>query len=126
MKTVAATVYGKEYLLACDAGQEERLGQLVGEVNQRVEQLIGQVGRLQEPTMLLYAALMLADELSDVKQGTTKLTNDLARATQDLTRAKQQAEAVEEARLAALEEGMAESLHALANRIEGIAEKLAS
>ena len=119
MKTVPATVYGKEYLLACDAGQESHLNGLVAEVNKRVEQLIEQVGRLQEPTMLLYAALMLADELADTKSETNRLTSEL-------TRAKEFAEADGNTRVAALEEGMAESLHALANRIENIAEKLSA
>lgn len=119
MKTVTATVYGKEYLLACDAGQEEHLEKLVGEVNRRIEQLTQEVGRLQEPTMLLYAALMLADELLDGKRKNAEQESEIERI-------KALAEFGDEARVAALEEGMAESLHALANRIEVIADKLSA
>ena len=119
MKTVNAMVYGKEYMLACDAGQEGHLGTLVEEVNRRIETLTQQVGRLQEPTMLLYAALMLADELMDI-------TREQARMTAELTKVRQQVAAGDEAKLAALEEGMAESLNALASRIETIAEKLSA
>ena len=63
---------------------------------------------------------MLADELQESKAENARLRDELAHA-QSLA-----AERGDDARIAALEEGMAESLHALANRIEGIAEKLSA
>jgi cell division protein ZapA (FtsZ GTPase activity inhibitor) len=37
MKTVKAVVYGKEYTLACDEGQEQHLQQLVQQLNARAK-----------------------------------------------------------------------------------------
>lgn len=120
MRTVIANVQGKDYTLACDAGQEQHLANLIAEVNARAGQLTKGVGKLPEPMMLLYTALMFADELHDAIKENARLKDDLARAL------RQMGEGGDDARIAALEEGMAESLHALAARIEGLAEKLAS
>ena len=120
MKTVSAFVYGKEYTLACDAGQEQHLGKLVQEVNARIAQLEKAVGKLPEPLMLLYTTLMVADELHDTKRELTRTQSDLAATRQ------QMAESGDDARLAALEDEVAGNLHAIASRIEGLADKLAA
>lgn len=120
MKTVIAVIQGKEYTLACDIGQEQHLQQLVKQINSRAGQLTQEVGKLSEPLMLVYTALMVADELHDLKRENAKLKEELAHA-QSLA-----AERGDDAKIAALEEGMAESLHALASRIEGIADKLSA
>ena len=117
-KTVIAHVYGKEYTLACDVGQEQHLGNLIQDVNSRIRQLEKAVGKLPEPLMLLYTTLMVADELHDAQR-------DLARTKEELAIVRQQmAESGDDARLAALEEEVAGSLHAIATRIEGLADKL--
>lgn len=119
-KTIIAHVYGKEYALACDAGQEQHLNALVSDINNRASQLEKAVGKLPEPLMLLYTSLMVADELSDTRR-------DLARTREDLERTHRQLEeSGDDARYAALEEEVAENLHAIAHRIEGLAEKLSA
>ena len=120
MKTLVAVIYGKEYTLACDTGQEQHLMQLVHQVNQRTDRLEKAVGKLAEPMMLLYTALMLADELHDANRDNTRLRDELTRAQRQLQTSG------DDARLAALEEEMAENLHELAARLEGLASKLAS
>lgn len=118
MKTVSAFVYGKEYTLACDIGQEAHLQGLIKQVNSRTERLDKAVGHLPEPLMLLYTALMLADELHDSAKEITKLKADLASA-------QRMAEAVsDDARLAALEEDIAGNLEGLAERLGALAVKL--
>lgn len=120
MKTVSAHVYGKEYTLACDAGQEQHLGKLVAEVNARITQLEKAVGKLPEPLMMLYTTLMVADELHDTKR-------ELAHAREELTHLRTLvAEAGDDARMAALEEEVAGNLHAIAARMEGLADKLSA
>jgi cell division protein ZapA len=120
MKNVTANIQGKEYTLACDAGQENHLYQLVQQLNGRAASLTKGVGKLSEQMMLLYTALMFADELHEATKENARLKDELAHALALVN------EHGDEARLAALEEGMAESLHALAHRIEGIAEKLSA
>ncbi len=119
-KTVIAQVYGKEYTLACDAGQEQHLQGLIQDVNSRIRQLEKAVGKLPEPLMLLYSTLMVADELHDTQR-------DLSRTKEELGHVREQMnESGDDARLAILEEEVADSLHAIATRIEGLAEKLSA
>jgi cell division protein ZapA (FtsZ GTPase activity inhibitor) len=104
----------------CDAGQEQHLAKLVVEVNARIAQLEKAVGKLPEPLMLLYTTLMVADELHDTKR-------DLYRTRDELSSVRQQmAESGDDARLAALEDEVANNLHAIATRMEGLADKLAA
>lgn len=117
-RTVIATIQGREYTLACDAGQERHLQQLITEVDARAGRLSAQVGRLSESLLMLYVALMLADELAEARTGAEQSRAELQRALRHIE------ENADEARIAALEESMAETLHALAARIEGLAEKL--
>ncbi len=120
MKTVQAHVYGKEYTLACDEGQEAHLAQLVKQINARIERLNKAVGHLPESLMLLYTSLMVADELHDANREITRLRQEL-----DTT---QQAVATEDgdARISAIEETLASNLEEFASRINGLAEKLAA
>lgn len=120
-KTVIAHVYGKEYALACDAGQEQHLGNLIIEINDRIQQLEKAVGKLPEPLMLLYTALMVADELHDAKRDHLRTKDDLGRALRQIDES-----GTDDTRLAVLEEEVAENLHAIAIRIEGLAEKLSA
>lgn len=119
-KTVVAHVYGKEYTLACDAGQESHLAMLVQQLNGRIHQLEKAVGKLPEPLMLLYTALMVADELSDSTRDHARTKDELARVLRQLD------ESGDDARLAALEEEVANNLHAIATRIESLADKLSA
>lgn len=120
MKTVTARIQGRDYSLACDVGQENHLYHLVQQFNGRAEVLTKSVGKLSEPMLLLYTALMFADELHEAQREIAGLQQQLAHMQT------MQNERGDDARIAALEEGMAESLHALASRIEGIAEKLSA
>ncbi len=121
MKTIKAVVYGKEYTLACDEGQEQHLQQLVGQLNNRAKTLEKAVGKLPEGLMMIYTALMLCDELHDAGRENIRLKDELTRAHRQM-----QESGGDDARLLALEEEVADNLQALASRIEGLAEKLAS
>lgn len=120
MKTVQARVHGKEYTLACDEGQETHLAQLVRQIDARTERLERAVGKISEPLLLLYAALMVADELHDAQQETAQLRREL-----NTTR---QAAATEDgdARIAALEETLSVNLETLADRMNALAGKIAA
>lgn len=116
MSTVRAQVYGKEYALACDDGQERHLQQLVSQVNERTERLGAHLGRIPDSLMMLYSALMLADELHEAKA-------EIARTRQHLQAAGNLANAA--APNVELENTMASTLQDIATRIETIAAKLA-
>ncbi len=67
MPTVDVSINGRLYAVACDEGQQDRLRQLGGMVDQRVRGLSsgGPVSGIGETHILVLAALMLADELSE-------------------------------------------------------------
>jgi cell division protein ZapA len=62
------TLYGKEYNVNCDPGQEDRLAQIVRFVEQRMEDVAGGVGNTTESRLLMLTCLHLADELLDARR----------------------------------------------------------
>jgi cell division protein ZapA len=69
MPKVDISINGRLYPVACDEGQEGRLRDLAGLLDQRVRQLAGPspVGAVGETQILVLAGLMLADELTETK-----------------------------------------------------------
>lgn len=116
MSTVRAQVYGKEYALACDDGQERHLESLIAIVNERTERLGAHLGRIPDAMMLLYAALMLADELHEAKAEAARMRQHIQQAGNLSSAAAPNVE---------LENTMASTLQDIATRIETIAAKLA-
>lgn len=127
MKTITAHVYGKEYVLACDVGQEQHLTKLVSQINARCYELEKAVGKLSEPLMLLYTALMVADELHDTKVAAARTRDELAATQENLAQAQELLASQDNGAVrAALEGEVAGSLEQLAMRLDGLALKLAS
>lgn len=96
-------VNGRDYVVACDDGEEQRLQDLAGFVNEQVAELVTQVGQVGEARLLLMAALMVADELAEVGQ-------------------RRQSDAAREAETAQDRQAMS----AMAERLEQIAARLES
>jgi len=111
MSTVKTTIAGKEYKLACEDGQEQHLELLVKQVDGRAATLMKQVGKLPENMLLIYTALMLADELHDAKKEMRKLVGAMDKGADD-------------AKMVALEEEMAGHIEAMAMRVEQLAQRL--
>lgn len=77
MSKLAIKLYGKDYTVNCDVGQEERLQQLVEFVENRMKEVAGRVGNTTEPRLLMLTCLHLADQLFDIHQNThNTLTQD--------------------------------------------------
>jgi cell division protein ZapA len=68
MASVAVTINGRRYEIACDEGQEAQLSRLGRYVDDRVRQLAAAVGPLGDTRLLVMTSLLLADELSDKNQ----------------------------------------------------------
>jgi cell division protein ZapA len=68
MSDVTLTIGGRRYTLACAEGEEEHIAMLGGEIDARIASLPN-FSRQSEWQMLLYAALLLADELHEAKDG---------------------------------------------------------
>ena len=59
------SIAGRDYFVACNAGEEQRLLELGAMVNATAHQVAGGARGLTETRALLFSALMLADKLHD-------------------------------------------------------------
>lgn len=66
MPLVNVMVNSRAYTIACDEGEEEHLRKLAEHVDAKTKELVGSVGQVGEPRLLLMAALLIADEHHDV------------------------------------------------------------
>jgi cell division protein ZapA len=65
MGQVSVPVNGRSYAITCEDGQETRIRRLAQYVDAKVAEFVGSVGQVGEGRLLLLAALVIADELSD-------------------------------------------------------------
>lgn len=65
MPQMSISINGQSYLIACNPGEESRLKALAQMVDEHVRQLAENVGQIGESKLLLMAAILLADELSE-------------------------------------------------------------
>ena len=118
MPLVLVVVNGREFQVACDDGEEERLTELAQQFDKRVQALASQVGQVGDSRLLLMAGLMLADELS----GAIAKTAERDREIQSLrTKLASSTETLEKA-----EAGITQLLEQAASRIESIAARVAA
>jgi cell division protein ZapA len=68
MSKLAIKLYGRDYTINCDPGQETRLKQLVEFVEGKMHEVAGKVGNTTEPRLLMLTCLQLADQLFDTHQ----------------------------------------------------------
>jgi cell division protein ZapA len=66
MNTVTLTIGGRDYTLACGDGEEAQLQKLGQIIDDKLQSMATGQG-LSESRGLLFAALMLADELQDLR-----------------------------------------------------------
>ncbi|MCG8690187.1 MAG: cell division protein ZapA [Minwuiales bacterium] len=66
MGQVTVTVNGHPYQVGCDDGEEAHVEYLAEYVGKRVAELTASVGQVGEARLLLLAALLIADDLSNL------------------------------------------------------------
>ena len=116
MGQVAITVNGRSYEIACDDGQEDHLRRLGLYLDQKVSDLVGNVGQVGDARLLVMASLLVADELADaydelaeMKEGQQELAEQSLLSEED------------DAQRSGV---MQQSLDRLARRIEDVAARL--
>src|SRR5215471_17037812 len=67
MAQLTIEVNGRPYLVGCEDGQEPQLRELAKIYDAYVRQLGGEIGQLGETRLFLMGALLMADELQDVR-----------------------------------------------------------
>jgi cell division protein ZapA len=79
MAQVTLSVNGRPYAVGCEDGQEAHLTERARLFDTQVRQVSQDVGQLGETRLFLMAALLLADELSDLRGRLAGLQADHAR-----------------------------------------------
>ncbi|HEY2540987.1 MAG TPA: cell division protein ZapA [Stellaceae bacterium] len=111
MSQVSVTINGQPYKIACDDGQEPRIRRLAQYIDARVAEFVKNIGQVGEARLLLLAALVIADELSD--------TNEALAQERSRYRAA-------ESEAGDATDAAAGTIHNLAQRIEAIAGRMES
>ena len=68
MATVTVEVNGRAYPVGCEDGQEAHVASLARQFDTQVREVAAQVGQVGELRLFLMAALLTADDQSDLKQ----------------------------------------------------------
>jgi cell division protein ZapA len=81
MGQVTVPVNGRSFTITCDDGQEPRIRRLAQYVDTKVAEFVSSIGQVGEARLLLLAALVIADELSDARDEFQQERNRAADAT---------------------------------------------
>ena len=73
MVNVNVKFNSRDYLLACEDGQEKELEKLTNELNKKFEKLKSDLGNLGEGKLLLITAIQTMDEMFSIKETMQKL-----------------------------------------------------
>ena len=106
MAQLAIEINGRPYTVGCEDGQEAHLQDIAKLFDRYVRQVGQDVGQLGETRLFLMGALLLADELSDLKLRFAHMQAEIARL---------------QAAQSGVERRAVEALEAAAMRIEGLA-----
>jgi cell division protein ZapA len=105
---VTVRVNGYSHTIGCKDGEEEHVRELVDQIEDKVKVIRSMGGQFSESRMLLHVALLLSDELSDLRAEVSRL-----RGGAPLPLQQTQPDAA-----------LADRLARIAERIEGIAQTL--
>lgn len=116
MGQVNATIAGRQFRLACEDGQEDRLQQLTRNLDERIVELRKKFGEIGDTRLTVMAALTVADELSEANRRVLRLQEEIA--------ALQDARMVAGDRARAASDAVVAAFNSAAERIESITRKL--
>jgi cell division protein ZapA len=78
MSSVNITINSKQYRVACEPGQEQRLSQLAVDFDERIAAMRSRFGEVGDARLTVMAAMMLGDELVDARARIAKLEADIS------------------------------------------------
>lgn len=76
MADVEVAVSGRRYKLSCRDGEEDHLRALVRMVDQKAAEITSALGEMTEARTLLLSALLIADELNDLRGAASVARNE--------------------------------------------------
>ena len=86
MAQLTIQVNGRPYSVGCEDGQEAHLMEIARLFDRQVRQVSQDVGQLGETRLFLMGALLLADEMSDLKLRLAHAQSELAQLRNETTR----------------------------------------
>ena len=110
MAKVQIEINDRRYAIGCDEGQEEHVMRLARYFDDHVKRLSTSVGQIGDQRLFLMGALIVADEMNDLKIRLDKAEAEIARLTDN--------------RVAAPAIGTSRALGDAADRLEALAERL--
>lgn len=116
MAQVSITINGRVYRMACDDGQEEHLVRLARDVDARIGQLRSAFGEIGDTRLAVMAAIMVADELSEMRRRVRAVEHDIE--------SLRDSRVSDVSRVEASERAFADAIDGAASRIERIAHRL--
>lgn len=114
MAEVNLAIHGKTYGVSCDDGQEDRVSELGQYVDARLREIVSSGAASNDSHLLVLTALILADEIYDLRDDVTNVTNDSAPREPVAQRVSEQDEQI-----------ILNAISNLAQRIDSVAERLA-
>jgi len=69
MASVEVEIASRRYVVACRDGEEEHLRSVAAVVDRKAQDAAGALGSLSEARQLLFASLLLADEIKELRAG---------------------------------------------------------
>jgi cell division protein ZapA len=118
MSQVSVTINGRVYRMACDDGQEDYLVRLARELDVRIAQLRETFGEIGDTRLAVTAAIMLADEVSELRKR--------MRATEQEIESLHQEQLAATEKIDASERAFADAIDQVAERIERLAHGLSN
>lgn len=79
MGQVTVSIGGKNYRMACEDGQEDRIRELAAHFGARVDMLRPSFQRIQDDHLYLMAALLIADELLEARDELQAILRQISR-----------------------------------------------
>lgn len=70
MASVDIEIAARKYAVACRDGEQEHLRSVAALVDQKAQEAASALGSLGESRQLLFASLLLADEIQELRSGT--------------------------------------------------------
>ena len=101
MASVSVEIASRQYAIACREGEQEHFRSIAAIVDQKAQDAAAALGNLTEARQLLFASLLLADELREKRSGGDGATPAVAE-----------------------DPGIGDALERLAARIERLADRL--
>lgn len=118
MAQVTVTIDGKNFRMACEAGQEEHLMALAGRFDRYIAHLKESFGAIGDQRLTVMAGIMIMDELSELQKRVAGMESEIAGLKEARDAALTDVDGVNRQAVGALE-GLADRVEALAGKLAG-------